>query len=143
MPALMPTVFLDTNVFLYAIGAQHPLKAASQQVLEQVGNGTLAAVTSTEVIQEILYVLGRRGLRETALKLAHHAIELLDPLLAVTQADISIACEFIDRYPTLPIRDAVHAATMLNNGISDIITSDGHFDGVEEVRRLPLAGFRP
>jgi predicted nucleic acid-binding protein len=58
----MPTVFLDTNVFLYAIGAQHPLKAAGQQVLERVGNGTLEAVTSTEVIQEILYPrCGSRG----------------------------------------------------------------------------------
>lgn len=139
----MPTVFLDTNVFLYAIGAQHPLKAASQRVLEQVGEGTLDAVTSTEVIQEILYVLGRRGLRETALKLARHTIELLDPILSVTQADMSSACDITDRYPTLPIRDAVHAATMLNNGISDIVTSDGHFDGVQGVRRLPLAGFAP
>ncbi len=101
------------------------------------------AVTSTEVIQEILYVLGRRGLRETALKLARHAIELLDPILSVTQADMSSACDITDRYPTLPIRDAVHAATMLNNGISDIITSDGHFDGVQGVRRLSLAGFAP
>ena len=35
----MSTVFLDTNVFLYAIGAQHPLKAASQRVLERVETG--------------------------------------------------------------------------------------------------------
>jgi predicted nucleic acid-binding protein len=139
----MPTVFLDTNVFLYAIGAQHPLKAAGQQVLERVGNGTLEAVTSTEVIQEILYVLGRRGLRETGLKLARHTIQLLDPLLSITQADISVVCDLTDRYPTLPIRDAVHAATMLNNGIFDIVTSDGHFDGVQGIRRLPLAGFMP
>lgn len=139
----MPTVFLDTNVFLYAIGAQHPLKAASQQVLERVGNGTLEAVTSTEVIQEILYVLGRRGLRETGLKLARHTIELLNPLLSVTQADISLVCDLTDRYPTLPTRDAVHAATMLNNGISDIVSSDGHFDGVQRIRRLSLADFTP
>jgi predicted nucleic acid-binding protein len=79
----MPTVFLDTNVFLYAVGAQHPL------------------------------------------------------------ADISVTCDLMDRYPALPTRDAIHAATMLNNGISDIITSDGHFDAVRGIRRLPLAGYTP
>jgi uncharacterized protein len=135
----MPTVFLDTNVFLYAIGAQHPLKAASQSVLERVGEGELDAVTSTEVVQEILHVLIRRGLRETGLQLARHMIDLLGGLLPVTQADLAIACDLIDRYPALPVRDAVHAATMLNNGISAIVTADGHFDEVQGIRRFPLS----
>ncbi|HEY0512283.1 MAG TPA: type II toxin-antitoxin system VapC family toxin [Thermoanaerobaculia bacterium] len=139
----MPTVFLDTNVFLYASGAQHPLKAASQRVLERVGDGDLEAVSSTEVVQEILHVLNRRGLRESALKLARHTIELLDPLLPVTQADISVACDLMDRHPLLPTRDAIHAATMLNNGISDIITADGHFEDVRGIRRLSLAEYGP
>ena len=101
------------------------------------------AVSSTEVVQEILHVLSRRGLRETGLKLAHHVIELLDPILPVTQADISIACGLMDRYPDLSTRDAIHAGTMLNNGISGIVTSDGHFDDIREIRRLPLAGYTP
>ena len=135
----MPTVFLDTNVFLYAIGAQHPLKAPSQRVLERVGDGELDAVTSTEVVQEILHVLIRRGLRATGLQLARHMIDPLGGLLPVTQADLSIACDLIDRYPALPVRDAVHAATMLNNGISAIVSADGHFDEVQEIRRFPLS----
>jgi predicted nucleic acid-binding protein len=139
----MPTIFLDTNVFLYAVGAQHPLQAPSQKVLSLVGEGALEAASNTEVIQEILYVLSRRGQQETALKLARHVIELLGPLLPVTQADISVTCDLMDLYPALPTRDAIHAATMLNNGISDIITSDDHFDSVRGIRRLPLAGYIP
>jgi predicted nucleic acid-binding protein len=139
----MSTVFLDTNVFLYAIGAQHPLKAASQRVLERVGDGALDAVTSTEVVQEILHVLSRRGLRETGLKLAQHVIALLDPILPVTQADISIACDLMSRHPGLSTRDAIHAATVLSHGISGIVTSDGHFDEIPEIRRLPLADYAP
>jgi predicted nucleic acid-binding protein len=121
------------------LGAPHPLKAPSQHVLERVGEGELDAVTSTEVVQEILYVLIRRGFRETGLKLARHTIELLGGLLPVTQADISTACDLIGRYPALPTRDAIHAATMLNNGISGIITADGHFDEVQGIRRFPLS----
>ena len=139
----MLTAFLDTNVFLYAIGAQHALKAASQRVLERVGDGELEAVSNTEVLQEILYVLSRRGARETGIALARHTAELLGGLFPVTEADISIACDLMERYSALPTRDAIHAATMLNNGISDIITSDDHFDAVRGIRHLPLAGFAP
>lgn len=53
----MSMVFLDTNVFLYAVGAAHPLRELGQNVLRRVTNGDLLATTSTEVIQEILYVL--------------------------------------------------------------------------------------
>jgi predicted nucleic acid-binding protein len=139
----MPTVFLDTNVFLYAIGAQHPLKAAGQQVLSLVGDGTLDATSSTEVLQEILHVLSRRGHRDTALQLTRHAIDLLSPVLPVTQADISAACDLMTRHAALSTRDAIHAATMLNNGISAIVTSDGHFDAVQGIQRLPLAEYAP
>ena len=134
------TVFLDTNVFLYAIGAPHSLKAASQRVLERVGEGGAGrghqhggrsgdSCTSS---------FGR-GSRETGLKLARPAIGFLGGLLPVTQADISTACDLIDRYPALPTRDAIHAATMLNNGIFEIVTADGHFDEVQGIRRFPLA----
>lgn len=139
----MATAFLDTNVFLYAIGAQHPLKAASQQVLTLVGDGGLDAVTSTEVIQEILHVLSRRDRRETALQLARHTLDLLGPLLPVNQVDIATACDLMDRHPALPVRDAIHAATMLNNGISAIVTADGHFEGIQGIRHIPLAGYMP
>ena len=133
------TVFLDTNVFLYAIGKPHSLKAASQRVLERVGEGELDAVTNTEVVQEFLHVLIRKGERETGLKLASRTIELLGGLLPVTQTDISTACDLLGRYPALPPRDAIHEATMLNNGIFEIVTADGHFDEVQGIRRFPLA----
>ncbi|MFL6261327.1 MAG: type II toxin-antitoxin system VapC family toxin [Thermoanaerobaculia bacterium] len=109
--------------------------------MERVGDGDLEAVSNTEVIQEVLYVLDRRGLREKGLKLARHIVGLLGPLLPVSQTDISTACGLIDRYPALPIRDAIHAATMLNNGISEIVSADDHFDEVQGIRRLPLDTF--
>src|SRR5947208_7460691 len=109
-------VFLDTNVFLFAAGADHPLREASQQLLRRVTQGELAAKTSTEVVQEILYVLRRRGLHEVAVKLARNTLALFPDLLPITRADMATACSLLDRYPDLPTRDAVHAATALNNG---------------------------
>lgn len=60
------TLFLDTNVFLYAAGADHPLKKPSIRWLEGAAEGRFRAVTSAEVLQEILHVLIRRGRRREA-----------------------------------------------------------------------------
>ncbi len=44
------TAFLDTNVFLYAAGADHPLRDPCQRILHRVAAGELAATTSSKVV---------------------------------------------------------------------------------------------
>ena len=134
----MAAIFLDTNIFLYAVGAEPALRDASQQILKRVAEGDLVATTNSEVLQEILFVLGRRGRKDEALDLARSAILLFPDLLPVTRSDMLTACELLERYPGLPTRDAIHAATMLNNGIGSILTVDTHFDDIEEITRLSL-----
>lgn len=130
----MTAIFLDANVFFYAVGADHPLRDASQQVLRRVTEGDLLATTNSEVLQEILFVLTRRGLKDRALDLARSTAILLPDILPVTRSDMLTACDLLERYPALRPRDAVHAATMLNNGIDSIMTADTHFDDLEEIK---------
>jgi len=132
-------IFLDTNVFLFAAGAEHPLREDSQRILHRVAQEELAATTSSEVVQEILYVLYRRSLEGAAQQLARNAILLFPDLLSVTRNDMEAACDLLERYPGIPTRDAVHAATMLNNGITTIVSADGHFDEIQEIHRLSFA----
>lgn len=56
----MARIFLDANVFLYALGADSPYRADCRAVLQTVGAGRLDAITSSEVLQEILHVRSRR-----------------------------------------------------------------------------------
>jgi predicted nucleic acid-binding protein len=51
----------------------HPLREASKQVLQRVVERELEAIINTEILQEILFVLNRRGLRERGLDLARSA----------------------------------------------------------------------
>ena len=128
--------FLDTNIFLYAAGASHPLREACARVLRRVADGTLDATISSEVIQEVLYVLIRRGRRGDALKLASDLASLFPDLLAVTRDDVAGACELLRRYPQLSVRDAVHVGTMLQNGLRTTVSVDSDFDQVSEIRRV-------
>lgn len=129
--------FLDSSVFLYAAGKPHPLKEPCVAILEAVGRGDLDATASTEVVQEVLYVVSRRGNRRLAADLAESIMDLFPELLPVTAADMRLACRIVGSVEGVPSRDAVHAATMLNNGLVNIVTADRDFDRIPDVRRIP------
>ena len=129
-------VFLDTNVFLYAAGTALPLRDACAKVLRRVAEGSLDATINSEVIQEILYVLIRRGRRMEALKLADDLASLFPELLAVTRDDVLSACGLLQHYPRLSVRDDIHVGTMLRNGLEIVVSVDSDFDQVSEIRRI-------
>ena len=51
----MATVFIDSNIPMYLVGAAHPHKIDAQRLLEQCILERTRLVTSTEVFQEILH----------------------------------------------------------------------------------------
>ncbi len=129
-------VFLDTNIFLYAAGVSHPLREACVKVLRRVADGSLDATINSEVAQEVLYVLTRRGRRDDALKLAGHLTALFPDLLAVTRDDVVEACQLLRKYSGISVRDAIHVGTMLRNGVKTVVSADSDFDRVAEIRRI-------
>ena len=133
------THFLDTNVFLYAAGGDHPNRSPCQEILRRVARGELAATTSSEVVQEILYVLARRGMRDEGVLLARQVLQLFPEMLAVGPREMEAACDLIEAMPGLPPRDAVHAATMLTHGVAAIITADEDFERLPQLRRIAPA----
>lgn len=132
-------VFLDTNVFLYAAGRSHRERDACARILRRVADGSLEATVNTEIVQELLYVLTRRGLREQALALARSVTALFPDLLPVTRDDMAAACDLLQSHPRLSVRDAVHAATMLRNGMRTVVSLDADFDELSEIRRVAPA----
>ena len=129
-------VFLDTNIFLYAAGRAHPERDACARLLRRVADGSLEATINTEVVQEILYVLTRRGRRKEALELAHHVEALFPDMLPVTRDAMREAVRLLEAHPGLSIRDSVHAATMLRNGVLTVASVDPDFDQIHEIRRI-------
>lgn len=130
--------FLDTNIFMYAAGREHPLKGPCVAFLRRVAREEVEALTNTEVLQEILYRYRAIGERERGLHLARLAVDQVGgEVLPVTLADMQRAFGLVARYGIdIMARDAVHAATMLNNGLTHLISADSHFDVIEGVTRL-------
>ena len=134
MPA--PVVFVDTNVFLYAAGGEHPLRDACRQLLARIADGEVAAATSCEVLQELLHVLTRRGLRREAVELTRSILALVPQILPVRREEVALACELLAGDGVLNARDAIHTATLRDHGIDTIVSADRHFDGIDGIRRV-------
>jgi hypothetical protein len=134
--------FLDVNVIMYAAGASHPLKEPCSRVLSDVEMGALVALVNTEILQELLYRYSHIGLASKGIQLCRDILAYPLVVLPVAEADIRLAIELLDSNQQVGLkpRDAVHAATMRNNGITRIISADAHFDRLSFVTRIdPLA----
>jgi hypothetical protein len=128
-------VFVDSNVPMYVAGRDHEHRAPAQRFLERARAGEIEICTSTEVLQEILYryaALERRDLAGTVYDLF---VQLCPVVLPVALADTDRARQLMAEIPALSIRDAVHAAVMLNNDVLSIATFDRGFDLVPGITR--------
>jgi len=130
------TPFIDTAVLMYASGAEHPLRASCRRVMLAIGSGELAAVTSVEVVQELLHRFIAIRRLEIGRQLASDAMDTFAPVLPISHALMRRVPDLAARYPQLAARDLVHVATCVHEGITEIVSPDRAFDQVAEIRRL-------
>ncbi len=133
---MKPVFFLDANIVMYALGSEHRLKAPCRKSLKKVKEGKIITVTNTEVLQEIFH-------RYFSIKMpliaeeAYSAIKTFcKEIYPVTLHELERALALLKEFPSLDSRDAIHAATMLNNGVEKILSTDSHFDIVKGIKRI-------
>ncbi len=128
--------FVDTNIFLYAIGPVFQFQGPSKTFLREVVEERYRAVTSTEVFQEVLHQCDGKGRRARGIEGIRDFRSFLQEVLPVTDADIQSAETLISQYPSLKIRDAIHVAVMKNHGIFDLVSYDKDFDVIKDIQRV-------
>jgi uncharacterized protein len=135
------TTFVDSAVLMYAAGADHPLRAPCQRIIQRIQDGDLDGVTSAEVVQEIVhrYLSIRRP--DLARRIASDTLDLFAPVLPITHGCVRRLPDLVGRYPALQARDLMHVATCVHEGITEIISPDRGFDEVAEVRRVDPVAF--
>ena len=128
--------FIDTNIFLYSVGRDHPLKPASVTVIHRIRDDQITAVINTEIIQEILYHFQSIKQLPIGIRLVKEAVSIAARIFPVEEIDLSLAIELLESYPKIQTRDAFHAATMIRNRLKEIISTDPHFDLIHEIKRI-------
>lgn len=131
-------VFVDVNVPMYAAGKPHVYKEACVWLLTEIADGRLPAAIDTEIIQEILYRYGSLRRWDIAVQMSISLMDMMPVVYSIQIVDMYTAVELAARYGPQGIkaRDLIHAAVMQNNGLTQIISTDKHFDQIEGIVRL-------
>jgi len=117
-------IFVDANVFMYFVGADHALKTEARAFLYRSQKRDRQLVTSAEVLQELLnfYLKGHRwSALDDAFTLAEACI---DEVWAVEEADVLTARNLATNHPELQARDLVHLACCIRREPEDLMTFD-------------------
>jgi uncharacterized protein len=115
--------FVDTGVWMYAVGRPHPLRERARSLLRDAVDDGHRLFTSAEVLQELLHVylpVGREATLATAMRLATASAEVV-PLDA---ADVALAASLATEHPGLGARDLVHLAVCLRHDAIALHTFD-------------------
>lgn len=133
--------YVDANIFILAIVGDDKRKQRAENILREITRERIGAFTSFLSWDEFVHIikkhLGREmGIKEGKKFLEFPYLEFMD----INRAVVSKAQELTELYSLGP-RDAIHVATALINGIDEIISDDGDFDKIEEIKRIPLEKF--
>ncbi|WP_341729834.1 type II toxin-antitoxin system VapC family toxin [Brooklawnia sp.] len=134
----MIAAFVDTSVFLHAVGGEHPMRDSARVLLTRVADDLVVHI-GAETVQEFIFHRVRVGRRDTALTMGRELIESV----TIHPFDEKIARRAVELMSGSPIggRDAVLAATALDAGFDAIVTDDAHFVSVGGLRVMNAADF--
>jgi hypothetical protein len=131
-------IFVDSNIPMYVAGRDHPHRASSQRFLEMARAGEVEICTSTEVLQEILYRYSALKRLDLAGGVYDLFVQLCPVVLPITLADTDLARRLVTDTAGISVRDAIHAAVMMNHDIEHIATFDVGFDAIPGIQRVAL-----
>jgi predicted nucleic acid-binding protein len=117
-------IFVDSNVFIYAVGRSHPLKSEAQNFFLDSSNKGKRLVTSAEVLQELLHVylpVARMDTLDAAMELATKGV---DQVIPIDTAAVLHARNLVDNFPGLTARDLLHLSVCHLNKIKELKSFD-------------------
>ena len=117
-------IFVDTNVFMYAVGRPHPLRDPAREFFAGCIRSRTPLCTSAEVLQELAHAylpVGRAQTLDAALALIDRSRVEVWPL---EQADVTLARQLHGKYPALGARDLCHLASCRRRGVREVRTFD-------------------
>ena len=129
-------IYIDTNIFVYAIQKHLEYGKACSKILDDINNEKLEATSSVLVLSEFISVLVRLRKIDQGISIKESLEAVLS--LPITWFDMDIfTLEKASTYNfNISGMDYIHLATMEINSIVKIISADADFDKVEIVKRI-------
>jgi len=131
-------LYVDSNIFLYAILNRERIGNRARAFLGLVQQGREHACSSILTFDEIVWSVRRHRGFEEAVAAGEGFLSFVNLKLIPVDGDlVAQALEIIRRYELDP-RDAIHAASAISMNVEAIISSDQHFDKIRDLRRKTI-----
>jgi predicted nucleic acid-binding protein len=129
-------IFIDSNIPMYLVGAEHPHKIDAQRLLERCISDNERLVTDAEVLQEILHRYVAIDRKEAIMPALQAVLGLVDEVFPIELRDIERAKDILLATQRLSARDAIHIAAMERHQVTTIMSFDSGFDGYPGIKRF-------
>ncbi len=129
-------IFIDSNIPMYLVGAEHPNKANARRLVEQCISARERLVTDAEVLQEILHRYAAMDRRDAIQPAFDALLGVVDEVFPVDESAVERAKNIVLGHRRLSPRDAVHLAVMEQRGVRRILSFDRGFDGYPGTERV-------
>ncbi len=129
-------IFVDSNIPMYLVGAEHPLKPRARRLIEDAVAAGETLCTDAEVLQEILHryqALHRLQMVDPAFTAV---LGIVDVVFPIELPDVQRARRLLGSDGELSARDALHVAVMQGRDIERVLSFDSGFDGIPGIRRV-------
>ncbi len=137
----MPKYFIDTNIFFYAKIMDRKYGRSCAKILQALSEGKIDGIISSLILLEVANALSKYGLVREVKPVLTSIPALPVVIQSIDSLDVKKAVEIFHSYRVSPY-DCTHAAVMLREGISNIISADYDFDRMKEVVRTDPLKFR-
>ena len=130
-------LYLDSNVFVYAAINTKDLGENARELLQKIQQGEMQAETSALTFDEVFWAVKKFDL-DAAFEACHALLNF--PNLDIVPVDrelVVFALQLIKEHHLAP-RDAIHAATAIVGKADALVSTDAHFDKIEELKRRLL-----
>jgi predicted nucleic acid-binding protein len=135
-------VFVDANIFIYALGTPSPHRNACRAFLQEVADGHIVAATSALVVQEVVNHFIRSGRGADAAQAGEAVLDTCTVVYPVNEMDCRRLLQLLSGGPDIRAADLMHVAVMQTAGIDTIMSADRDFDRFASITRLdPLVWF--
>jgi len=131
-------ILLDTNVLMYAVGGEHPLKDPCRRLIDAHGAGRIELTTTLEVLQEFAHVWARRRPRDRTISMARLFAESLT-IVTTSEGDVDHGLELFVEHPRLSVLDTVLAAVALHHNAEALVSADRAFSAIPNLRHVDPA----
>jgi predicted nucleic acid-binding protein len=88
-------IFVDSNIPMFLVGAQHPHKIDAQRLLERCISDNERLVTDAEVLQEILHRYVAIDRKEAIMPALQVVLDLVDEVFAIELLDVEKAQDIL------------------------------------------------